>query len=159
LSALGASSRAVDGLGSNSRTCRSVASLLCTRCMPRNVRYGVSVPFPARFRSRGSGCRSGWPSYSHGPASIDPFQAHSTAASLSLHRQALVLAVRGPAPRGASCDGPPAPLRLEQPSPWTSPISDVLRRHRGHRLAGSSTGGKLAGRTSCDVRLALTRAT
>jgi hypothetical protein len=114
---------------------------------------------PARFRSRGSGGRSGWPSYSHRPASIDPFEAPSIAASLSLHRQALVLAVRGPAPRGASSDGPPAPHRLEQPSPRSSPISDVLRRHRGHRLAGSRTGGKLAGRTSCDARLALTRAT
>jgi hypothetical protein len=38
-------------------------------------------------------------------------------ASLSLHRRALVLAVRGPAPRGASSDGPPSPHRLEQPSP------------------------------------------
>jgi hypothetical protein len=42
-------------------------------------------------------------------------------------------ALRGPAPLGASCDGPPAPRRLEQPSPCTSPISDVPRRHRGHR--------------------------
>jgi len=71
----------------------------------------------------------------------------------------LEVALRASAPRGASSDGLPAPRRLEQPSPCTSPISDVLRRHHGHRPAGSRTDGKLTGRTSCDARLALTRAT
>jgi hypothetical protein len=45
-----------------------------------------------------------------------------------------VTALRGPAPHGASRDGPPSPRRLEQPSPCTSPISDAPRRRRGHRL-------------------------
>jgi hypothetical protein len=56
-------------------------------------------------------------------------------------------------------DGPPAPRRLEQPSPRTSPISDAPLSPLGHRLAGSRTDGKLARRPSCDERLALTRAT
>jgi hypothetical protein len=55
------------------------------------------------------------------------------------------------APHGASSDGPPAPHRLEQPLPRTTPISDIPRRHRGHRLAGSRTDRKLAKRTPCDV--------
>jgi len=42
---------------------------------------------------------------------------------LRIDREALAVALRGPAPRGASCDGPPAPRRLEQPLPCTSPIS------------------------------------
>jgi len=50
-----------------------------------------------------------------------------------------------PAPLGASEDGPPAPRRLEQPSPWTLPISDTSRRCGGHRLTGSRTGRKLVG--------------
>jgi len=53
--------------------------------VPRIVRYAVSVLFPARIRSRGSGCRAGWPSYSHRPASIDPSTAHPNAVLLS-HR-------------------------------------------------------------------------
>jgi len=73
--------------------------------------------------------------------------------------ETLVVALRGSAPRGASCDGPPAPRRLGQPSPCTSPISDVLCRHRGHCLAGSRTGGKLARHTPCGPCLAFTRAT
>jgi len=56
-------------------------------------------------------------------------------------------------------DGPPAPLRLEQPSPRTSPISDAPLSPLGHHLAGSRTDGQLARRPSCDERLALTRAT
>jgi hypothetical protein len=68
-------------------------------------------------------------------------------------------ALRGPAPHGASSDGPPAPRRLEQPSPSTSPISDVLVSPPGHRLAGSRTDGKLARLTPRDVRLAFTRVT
>jgi len=35
-----------------------------------------------------------------------------------IDRVTLALANRGSAPRSASCDGPPAPHRLEQPSPW-----------------------------------------
>jgi hypothetical protein len=58
--------------------------------------------------------------------------------------ETLVVALRGSAPHGASRDRPPAPRRLGKPSPCTSPISDVLRRRRGHCLAGSRTGGKLA---------------
>jgi len=54
-------------------------------------------------------------------------------------------------PHGVSSDGPPAPHRLEQPSPRTSPISDIPRRHRGHRLAGSRTDRKLMKRTPCDA--------
>jgi len=54
-------------------------------------------------------------------------------------------------PHGVSSDGPPAPHRLEQPSPRASPISDIPRRHRGHRLAGSRTDRKLVKRTPCDV--------
>ena len=56
-------------------------------------------------------------------------------------------------------DGPPAPLRLEQPSPRTSPISDAPLSPLGHRLAGSRTDGQLARRPCCHERLALTRAT
>jgi hypothetical protein len=55
------------------------------------------------------------------------------------------------APHGAPSDGPPAPHRLEQPLPRTSPISDIPRRHRGHRLADSRTDRKLAKRTPCDA--------
>jgi len=69
------------------------------------------------------------------------------------------VAVRGTAPRGASSDGPPAPHRLEQPFPCTSPISDVLRRPRGHRHAGSNSDGKLCRRPPCGARLPFTRAT
>lgn len=61
---------------------------------------------------------------------------------LRIDREALAVALRGPAPRGASCDGPPAPRRLEQPLPCTSPISDVPRRRRVHRLIGSRADGK-----------------
>jgi hypothetical protein len=74
-------------------------------------------------------------------------------------RETLVVALRGSAPRGASRDGPPAPRRLGQPSPCTSPISDVLRRHRGHCLAGSRTGGKLARSAPCGLLRVFTRAT
>ena len=56
-------------------------------------------------------------------------------------------------------DGPPAPRRLEQPSPRTSPISDAPLSPLGHRLAGSRTDGQLARRPCCHERLALTRAT
>jgi hypothetical protein len=45
-------------------------------------------------------------------------------------------ALRGPAPRGASCDGPPSPRRLEQPFPGKSPISDAPCRRRRHRHTG-----------------------
>jgi len=101
--------------------------------------------FPALYHSRGSGYRAGWPSCSHRPASIDLSTAHSIACvAFASTCETLVVALRGSAPRGASRDGPPAPHRLGQPSPCTSPISDVLRRHRGHCLAGSRTGGKLA---------------
>jgi len=114
---------------------------------------------PALDRSRGSGIRVGWPSCSHGPASIDPHTAHSIAVSLSHRPQNPLVALRGSAPRGASRNGPPAPHRLGKPSPCTSPISDVLRRHRGHCLAGSRTGGKLARHPPCGACLAFTRAT
>jgi len=115
---------------------------------------------PALDRSRGSGCRAGWPSYSHRPASIDPLTAHSIACvAFASTCETLVLALRGSAPRGASRDGPPAPHRLGQPSPCTSPISDVLRRHRGHCLTGSRTGGKLARGGPCGSLRAFTRAT
>jgi hypothetical protein len=101
--------------------------------------------FPALDHSRGSGYRAGWPSCSHGPASIDLSTAHSIACvAFASTSKTLVVALRGSAPRGASRDGPPAPHRLGQPSPCTSPISDVVCRHRGHCLAGSRTGGKLA---------------
>jgi hypothetical protein len=59
-------------------------------------------------------------------------------------------------PHGVSSDGPPAPHRLEQPSPCTSPISDALRHQRGHRPLGSRTKRQLAERLSCDERLAFT---
>jgi len=59
LSALGASSRAVDSLGSNARTYRSSASLFVHMTHATHLRYAVSVPVPARIRSRGSGCRAG----------------------------------------------------------------------------------------------------
>jgi len=59
LSALGASSRAVDGLGSNARTYRNSVSLIVHMTHATHLRYAVSVLFPARFRSRGSGCRAG----------------------------------------------------------------------------------------------------
>jgi len=105
-------------------------------------------------------CRAGWPSCSHRPASIDLSTAHSIACvAFASTRQTLVVALRGSAPRGASRDGPPAPRRLGQPSPCTSPISDVLRRRRGHCLTGSRTGGKLARRASCDACRVFTRVT
>jgi len=83
LSALGASSRAVDGLGSNARTYRSSESSIVHMTHAAHLRDAVSVLVPARFRSRGSGCRSGWPSYSHRPASIDSSTAHSNTVSLA----------------------------------------------------------------------------
>lgn len=116
--------------------------------------------FPALYHSRGLGYRAGWPSCSHRPASIDPSTAHSIACvAFASTSETLVVALRGSAPRGASRDGPPAPRRLGQPSPCTTPISDVLRRHRGHCLAGSRTGGKLARRAPCDACRVFTRAT
>jgi len=113
----------------------------------------VSLPGPRR--SRGSGCRAGWPSYSHRPASIDLSKTHSHVASLAREPRSLDLSTSRAAPHGASSDGPPAPHRLEQPSPYTTPISDIPRRRHGHRLAGSRTDRKLAKRTPCDVHPAL----
>jgi len=53
------------------------------RCGPRIIPYGVNVLIPAPYRSRGWGYRSGWPSYSHRPASIDPPGILSIAVTLS----------------------------------------------------------------------------
>jgi len=74
-------------------------------------------------------------------------------------RKTLVVALRGLAPRGASRDGPPAPRRLGQPLPCTSPISDAPMSPLGHCLAGSRTVGKLAWPAPCDAYLAFTRST
>jgi hypothetical protein len=52
-----------------------------TRAAHRSVRR--ERPRPGPHRSRGSGSWAGWPSSSHRPASIDPFEAHSIVASLS----------------------------------------------------------------------------
>jgi len=52
-----------------------------TRAAHRSVRR--ERPCPGPHRSRGSGSWAGWPSSSHRPASIDPFEAHSIVASLS----------------------------------------------------------------------------
>jgi len=52
-----------------------------TRAAHRSVRR--ERPCPGPHRSRGSGAWAGWPSSSHRPASIDPFEAHSIVASLS----------------------------------------------------------------------------
>jgi len=112
----------------------------------------LSRPAPfARF-----GLSGRWPSYSHGPASIDLSRVHSIVVMLSHRPRNLVQARRGSAPHGTSSDGPPAPHRLEQPSPCTSPISDALRHQRGHRPLGSRTEGQLAKRLSCDERSAFT---
>jgi len=73
-------------------------------------------------------------------------------ASLSRLARSPVEHCSGPAPYGASRDGPPAPRRLEQPSPGTSPISDVSTSPHEHRHAGTRTDGKLARRASFDVR-------
>jgi len=113
----------------------------------------VSLPGPRH--SRGSGCRAGWPSYSHRPASIDLSKARSLAASLARESANPRISTSRATPHGASSDGPPAPHRLEQPSPCTTPISDIPRRHRGHRLAGSRTDRKLTRRTPCDAHPAL----
>jgi len=161
LSALGASSRAVDGF-TIERADRTAPCLscVCTRHEPCIIRYGGSVPIPGPDPFARLGHWVGWPSSSHGPASIDPSPAHPIAVSLSHRpRSPRHQHFGGPAPRGASCDGPPAPHRLEQPSPSTSPISDVPMSSRGHRLAGSRTCGKLARRTPRDARFALTLGT
>jgi len=64
------------------------------------------------------------------------------------------------APHGASSSGPPAPRRLEQPLPRTSPMSDVPRRRRGHRPPDPCAGEQLAPGTHLAVRVAgLTRVT
>jgi hypothetical protein len=76
-----------------------------------------------------------------------------------MHLRTLASALRGSAPRGASRDGPPAPRRLGQPSPYSSPISDAPRRRRGHCLAGSRTGGKLARHAPCSPHRGFTRVT
>jgi hypothetical protein len=147
LSALGASSRAVDGLGSSAQTSHGIASscVHMTRAAHRKVRR--ERPGPGPRRSRGSG-------FGQDGLAVRTGQLRSTCPRLTrlrrrfrIDRQALVIALRGPAPLGASDDGPPAPRRLEQPSPCTSPISDVLRRHRGHRLPSS----KFAGRKLCST--------
>jgi len=58
--ALGASSRAIDGLGSSARTSHRHRVVVCAHDASQSiVRYVVSVLFPALVRSRGSGC-SGW---------------------------------------------------------------------------------------------------
>jgi hypothetical protein len=102
------------------------------------------------------GCRAG-------SLAIRTGQLRSTCPGLTRSRrcsrivqETLVQARRGSAPHGTSSDGPPAPHRLEQPSPCTSPISDVLRHQRGHRPLGSRTEGQLAEPPSCDERLAFT---
>jgi len=159
LSALGASSRAVDGLGRTRGPIVAVASSCVHMTRASHLRYAVSVLFPAQIRSRGLGCRAGWPSYSHRPASIDPSTAHPIAVSLS-HRP--------PSPRRSSSRASASRRLVWRTARASSagaaftvyvPISDAPRRHRGHRFAGSRTDGQLARRTPCGVHLALTRAT
>jgi len=101
-------------------------------------RYGVSVSIPAltvrAVRAIG-----------HDGLAVRTGQLRPTRPRLTrsqsrfrIDRETLVLALRGSAPHSASNDGPPAPRRLGQPSPCTSPISDVPRRHREHCRAGSN---------------------
>jgi len=121
----------------------------------------VNVLVPAPFLSRGWGCRSGWPSYSHRPASIDPRRAHSIGGR-SLSRFP-------PKPSLQRFDGQrlAAPRVTDRPRlvGWSSlhPVCHrsltSLCRRCGHRLAGTRTGGKLARRAPRRVRLALTRST
>jgi len=73
------------GLASNAQTCLRHRIVVCALDASRASFVRDERPFPARVRSRGSGFRAGWPSYSHRPASIDPLKVPSTAASLS-HR-------------------------------------------------------------------------
>jgi len=159
LSALGASSRAVDGF-TIERADRAISRLsVCARRESRIIRYGESVQFPALIRSRGSGSGQDGLAFRTGQLRSTRPRLIRLRRRFRIDRKALLQALRGPAPHGASSDGPPAPRRLEQPSPSTSPISDVLVSPPGHRLAGSRTDGKLARPTSRDVRLAFTRAT
>jgi len=116
-------------------------------------KYGVSVPSrPASFARFGH--RAGWPSYSHRPASVDMLETPSPAGStLSRESRDPLQSLPGAAPHGASSDGPPAPHRLEQPSPRTSlPLTSLVV------LAGTAqrspwTARKLARSTPCDAHL------
>jgi hypothetical protein len=120
-------------------------------------RYGVSVLVrPVSVRAVRAVGQDGL-AIRTGQLRSDPSKAHSIAVSLSLDREALVVALRGSAPLGASRDGPPSPRRLEQPSPCTSSISDAPRRRHGHphRLHGPVRGWlhlHLAVRASLDPR-------
>jgi hypothetical protein len=129
------------------------------RCGPRIIPYGVNVLIPAPYRSRGWGCRSGWPSYSHRPASIDPPGTLSIAVTLSRLRSH----------RSERFDGQRLTALRVTDRPrligWSSldptcyrSLTSLCRRHR-HRLAGSRTDRKLARPAPCGACLALTCAT
>jgi hypothetical protein len=129
------------------------------RCGPRIIPYGVNVLIPAPYRSRGWGYRSGWPSYSHRPASIDPPGILSIAVTLSRLRSH----------RSERFDGQRLTALRVTDRPrligWSSlhptchrSLTSLCRRHR-HRLAGSRTDRKLARPAPCGACLALTCAT
>jgi len=89
-----------------------------TRASHRSLRRERPLSRPGSVRAAGAVGQDG--------LAIRTGQLRSTRSRLTrlqrcsrIRCRALVVAVRGPAPRGASCDGPPAPRRLEQPSPCT----------------------------------------
>jgi len=162
LSALGTSSRAVDGLG----RCRGPLSEIrafvvhWARSEHHSLRRERPSSGPLPFARFG---RIGQDGLAFAPASF----GRLAYGSLDPRRPALtrlgsrkpVKALRGPAPHGASHDGPPSPHRLEQPSPircrpLTSPViladtaSPVPEPAGGRRQLAS-----------CDARLRLIRAT
>jgi len=106
------------------------------------VRYGVSVLRHTRSRSRGPGMGGG-PRCSLGPASPTRVRARWLVRGRFRARGPMSSKehFRGPAPHGTATGGPPAPDGLEQPSPFTSPVSDVPCRRRRHRSAGSMADG------------------
>jgi hypothetical protein len=75
--------------------------------------------------------RAGWPSFRIGQLRSTHVRPTRSRRSSRICRKAPSGGRRGPAPRGASSDGPPAPTRLEQPSPSMSPISDAPCRLAG----------------------------
>jgi hypothetical protein len=162
LSALGASSRAVDGLG-RTRGPRSLSSPLslvhfATKAAHRIVRF--ERPFPVRFRSRGPDCGEDGLAIRTGQLrSTRPGRTRSWSCSRVDLEALAVQRFEGrhlTVPRVADR---PRLIGWSSLHPCTSPISDVLRRLCGHRLAGSRTDGKLAHHMPCGPWLALTRST
>jgi hypothetical protein len=105
--------------------------------------------------------RAGWPGYSPWPASTDAYED-----PLDARFAAFAFELRSPR-RSSSGTGTSRCLvwltarASSAGAAFTLhvPVSDAPRRRRGHRHAGSRTGGRLARRSPCGARFALTRVT